>query len=97
MHEPGISKKAFWDVSFEQLDYEKSSLFVMQKVFNYGSWDDQIAVLKYYGKERVKKEITGASYLRKPVLSFLCTILDLNKKDFTCYIRQQLNPVPWSY
>ncbi len=94
---PPISKKAFWDVRFEDLNYEKSSLFIIQKVFNYGSWEDQIAVLKYYGTQRVKTEIVGASYLRKPVLSFLCTILDLKKTDFTCYIKQQLNPIPWNY
>ncbi|MBX9783749.1 MAG: hypothetical protein K2X48_10705 [Chitinophagaceae bacterium] len=91
------SKKAFWDVSFETLDFEKSSLFIMQKVFNYGSWSDQVAILKYYGIDRIKKEIVHASYLRKPVLSFLCVIMDLQKTDFTCYTKQQLNPIPWAY
>ena len=43
-----VSKKAFWDVSFDKLDFEKSSLFVMQKVFNYGSWDDQVAIMKFF-------------------------------------------------
>ena len=92
-----ISKKAFWDVNFAALDFEKSSLFIMQKVFNYGSWDDQVAVMRLYGLERIKKEITDASYLRQPVLSFLCTILRLQKTDFGCYIRMQSNPLPWNY
>lgn len=94
---PLISKKAFWDISFENLDFEKSSLFIMQKVFNYGCWDDQVAVLKYYGRGRIKKEIVQATYLRKPVLSFLCTILHLQKTDFACYIKMQSNPLPWKY
>ena len=97
MSTPSISKKAFWDISFDKLDFEKSSLFVMQKVFNYGSWDDQIGVLQYYGTDRIKKEITKASYLRQPVLSFLCTILQLQKTDFECYIKMQSNPLPWKY
>ncbi len=97
MSAPLISKKAFWDISFDKLDFEKSSLFVMQKVFNYGSWDDQIGVLRYYGQDRIKKEITKASYLRQPVLSFLCTILQLQKTDFECYIKMQSNPLPWKY
>jgi hypothetical protein len=97
MNNPGISKKAFWDVSFENLDFEKSSLFVMQKVFNYGGWDDQIAVMRYYGLDRIRHEITQASYLRQPVLSFLCTILQLQKTDFECYIKMQSNPLPWNY
>lgn len=97
MNSPVISNKAFWDVSFEKLDFEKSSLFIMQKVFNYGSWADQIEILKFYGMTRIKNEITEASYLRKPVLSFLCTILQLKKTNFKCYLNQQLNPAPWNY
>ncbi|MBC7872453.1 MAG: hypothetical protein H7Y01_00580 [Ferruginibacter sp.] len=97
MSTSSISNKAFWDIYFDKLDYEKSSLFVMQKVFNYGSWDDQIGILRHYGLDRIKREITKASYLRQPVLSFLCTILQLHKTDFECYTRMQLNPLPWNY
>ena len=54
---PNISKTAFWDVDFENLDFENNSLFIMDKVFNYGLWADVIAILKYYGLERVKEEL----------------------------------------
>jgi hypothetical protein len=82
---PSISKKAFWDISFDELDFEKSSLYVMEKVLNYGSWDDQVGIMKYYGLPRIRKEIVTARYLRKLVLSFLCTILQRQKTDFFCY------------
>ena len=97
MNKPQISNKAFWDINFETLDFEKSSLFVMQKVFNYGTWEDQLAVMRYYGLGRIKKEIVHASFLRPPVLSFLCTILQLQKNDFECHIKMQSNPLPWNY
>ena len=97
MQKPEISKKAFWDISFNELDFEMSSLFVMEKVFNYGDWNDQVAIMKYYGLPRISREIINANYLRKPVLSFLCAILQLQKTDFTCYNRMQSNPIPWSY
>ncbi len=92
-----ISKNAFWDIEFDKLDVEKSSLYVMEKVFNYGSWNDQVAIMKYYSLPRIRQEIVKASYLRKPVLSFLCTILHLQKTDFSCYNKMQLNPLPWNY
>jgi hypothetical protein len=92
-----LSKKAFWDTSFEDLEFEKSSLYVMEKVFNYGTWNDQVAIMKYYGLSRIRQEIVQASYLRKPVLSFLCTILQIPKTDFSCYNKMQLNPLPWNY
>jgi hypothetical protein len=97
MLQPSISNKAFWDISFDELDFEKSSLYVMEKVFNYGNWSDQVATIKFYGLPRIKKEIVQSAYLRKPVLSFLCTILELQKTDFKCYNNLQLNPLPWSY
>jgi hypothetical protein len=97
MNFPAISKTAFWDIAFEQLDYEKSSLFIMQKVFNYGTWNDQVAVFSFYGKERVRKEIINAPYLRPTALSFLAVVLELDKTEFKCYIHQQLNPIPWTY
>ena len=97
MSKPLISKKAFWDISFEEIDFEKSSLFVMEKVFNYGNWNDQVAIMKYYKLPRIRRDIVHASYLRKPVLCFLCTILQLKKTDFSCYNKMQLNPLPWAY
>ena len=97
MLKPAISKKAFWDIAFDELDYEKSSLFVMEKVFNYGPWDDQVKIMRFYGTDRMRSEIVNASYLRKPVLSFLCVILRLKKTDFECYNKMLLHPLPWNY
>jgi hypothetical protein len=97
MTKPEISLRAFWDVRFSEIDFEKNSLFVMGKVFNYGLWNDQVAIMKYYGLKRIKKEIINAPYLRGPVVSFLSTILHLKKTDFKCYNKMQSHPLPWSY
>lgn len=97
MNNPPISKKAYWDINFETLDFEKPSPFIMQKIFNYGPWEEQLAIMRYYGLARIKKEIVHAAYLRKPVLSFLCTILDLQKEDFESHLNLQSNPLPWDY
>ena len=97
MQKPDISQKAFWDVRFSEIDFEKNALYVMEKVFNYGTWKDQVAIMKFYGLQRISKEIINAGYLRKPVISFLCAILQLQQKDFKCYNKMQLHPLPWNY
>ena len=97
MQRPEISKKAFWDIPFSEIDYEKNSLYVMEKVFNNGTWNDQVAIMKFYGLERIRKEITQAGYLRNPVLGFLSAILHLQKNDFKCYNKMQSHPLPWNY
>ena len=97
MQKPDISHKAFWDVRFSEIDFEEKSLHVMEKVFNYGTWKDQVAIMKFYRLPRIRKEIVNSGYLRKPALSFLCVILNLQKNDFKCYNKMQLHPLPWNY
>ncbi len=94
---PNLSKTAFWDVNFEQLDFEKNAAFIIEKVFNYGLWNDQLAVINYYGKDRIKKEIVKCAYFKKKVFRFVCFAFDLEPTDFTCYIRRQSHPSHWNY
>ena len=96
-HRPNLSPVAFWDVAFDQIDFEADSLFVMNKVFNYGLWSDMLEVLNYYGPERVKSEIVQAAYLKKTALSFLCVILELNESDFIAYRRRQERKPVWDH
>lgn len=97
MKRPAVSEKAFWDVRFSEIDFEKNSRHVMEKVFNYGDWADQVAIMKFYGLERVKKEIVSALHLRQSVMSFLCALFELHKSDFECYSKMQSQPLPWTY
>lgn len=93
---PNISKRVFWDVDFESLDYEKDRLFIIDKVMNFGLWDDFVATVNYYGKEIISKEIVKSPYLKKDVLNFLCFYLDLQPSDFECYTRGQLQESHWA-
>ena len=92
-----LSPIAFWDVDMQNLDYERNAHFIIEKVMNYGLWADILEILRYYGHERVKVEVMKAAYLKKKTLSFCCAIFDLTPNQFRCYIRQQLNPLPWNY
>ena len=94
---PKLSPSAFWDVDFDKIDFDKNSLFVMNKVFNYGSWGDIVEVLKFYGLERINTEIVQAAYLKKTALSFLCLILELNNTDFVAYQRRRAKPATWQH
>ena len=91
----GLSNTAFWDVCFDDLEFEKNAVFIMEKVFNYGLWNDQVAIMKYYGSERIRKEVVKGAFFKKKVLRFLCVIFDLEPADFTC-LRRQSNPQHWN-
>ena len=67
---PNLSPTAFWDVNRQTLDYEANARFVIGKMMNYELWADILELLRYYGHERVKAEITQVAYLKKKTLSF---------------------------
>ena len=94
---PNISSTAFWDVNFNTIDFEQNSHFVMDKVFNYGTWSDIIEVLKFYGIDRVRNEVTQIAYLKNTTLSFLCLILGLEEQDFVAYQRRQTRKSIWNH
>jgi hypothetical protein len=96
-NKPNISKRVFWDVDFESLDYDKDRLFIIDKVMNYGLWDDFVAVMRYYGKDVVKREIVKSPYLKKDVFNFLCFYLNLKPSDFECYTNRQSQEPHWNY
>ncbi len=94
---PAISKVAFWDVDHSKLDFEGRSLFVIEKVMNYGLWADILEIFRFYGTERIRNEIIHATYLKKTALSFLCLVLDLKENEFKCYTKSQSNLGHWEY
>ncbi|MHA4741078.1 DUF6922 domain-containing protein [Dyadobacter sp. MSC1_007] len=97
LRRPGISTTAFWDVDFTTIDFEKNDLFVMEKIANYGTWDDFVNIVRFYGVDRFKLRIIESAYLKKDVLNFLCVIFDLDQKDFKCYTRRQSPNQHWNY
>ena len=94
---PAISPRVFWDTDTTTLDFEKDKLYVMDKVLNYGVWDDFVAMMKYYGKDAVKKEVVRLPYLKKDVLNFLCFYLGLQPAQFECYTRRQSQEPHWDF
>ena len=94
---PDISKRVFWDVDYDSLDYEKDKFFIIDKVMNFGLWRDFQETVKFYGKETLKKEVVQSPFLKKEVLNFLCFYLELKPAQFKCYNRRRLQEPHWNY
>ena len=92
-----LTKQVFWDTELSQIDLEKHSIFVIERYVSYGTYKNWKEILAFYGEERVKKDILEASWLDKKTLNFCCVYLNLNKEDFKCYTKKQLNPTHWDY
>ncbi len=92
-----LTPTAFWDVDFASLDLERDAHFVIHKVFNYGTLNDIIFVLKHYGYDKAKSELLRANYLTNQTLSLASTIFTVPPTDFACYTRKQSTKELWPY
>jgi len=82
---PKLSNHLFWDIDARNLDYESRASFVLERVFTMGMQEDEWEVLKYYGKERIQKEVIKCKALDKKTMNYLSVIYKIPKKDFVCY------------
>ena len=94
---PLFHKRIFWDVNFENLDYDKRAAFVIERVFERGDVDDIRQCRRYYGDEKIREVLTNAKFLMKHTVYLAAAVLDNEPTDYRCYRLAQLNPELWSY
>lgn len=94
---PNISRQAFWDVDFENIDYQKYDRFVVEKVIERGQHQDFLNILKFYGFDRVKKLALDAIWLSDISINFCCALFHVKPTDFKCYEKKQLNRAHWDF
>lgn len=86
---PPISTQAFWDVNFTKLNFKKNARYIILKVIERGSHEDLIMIMKYYGKSKLKRELTSAPHLSRKTLYFSSLLLDIKLNEFECYNTNQ--------
>lgn len=80
-----ISQRAFWDTDFSKLDKDLHKTFIIERVFNYGKWNDILHVISYYGEKDVTEILLNAEFLTEEGLDLASAIFKLNKNRFKCY------------
>jgi len=94
---PQFHRRIFWDVDFDNLDYDKRANFIIERVFERGDVDDIRQCRRYYGDEKILEALTGAKWLMKETVYLAMAILKNDLTDYRCYRLAQLNPQHWSY
>lgn len=79
-----IDLSLFWDVDVNNIDYEKNSQFIINRVLLKGRLNDWNEIKQYYGLERIKRETLTMRYLDSRTLSFCSFIFDVPKSEFRC-------------
>jgi hypothetical protein len=87
----------FWDVNVETIDLQKHRASVIERITSRGRLDEFRAMLRFYGRETVKRDLLNTRYLDKVTLAFCSTIFDVPVTEFRCYKLAQLNPGHWDF
>src|SRR5665647_3050022 len=88
---PIFEKRIFWDVNFEQIDYDAKANFVIERFFSRGDVEDIRQCRRYYGDEKVTAALLHAKYLPLHTIYFASAIIDKPLNEFRCYTLKQLN------
>ena len=85
MEKPNLSKQAFWDVDFDNLDYQNKSNFIIGRVFEYGTLMDLKEILRCYGMEKSKQAIISARFLKKNAINTASLIFNIPRTSIPCF------------
>lgn len=94
---PLLDKRIFWDVKFEELDYNKYANFIIERVFERGDVEDIRQTRRFYGDEKVGEALTMAKWLSVATLSLAKAVLGNKNEDYRCYTLKQSNPKHFDY
>jgi hypothetical protein len=94
---PVFHKRIFWDVNFENLDYDKKYKFVIERVFERGDVPDIRNCRRYYGDKLVAEVLLSAKFLPEMRMYLAAAVIDRPIEDFRCYKLRQSNPELFPY
>lgn len=82
-----ISRRAFWDVDFEKLleNAQGNANYIIRRTFEYGTFQDILNVINYFGKQNVIHVLTNAHFLPEKTVHFASAIFKIEKTSFKCY------------
>lgn len=94
---PVFEKRIFWDVDFENLDYNAKAKFVIERVFERGDVPDIRNCRRYYGDEKISEVLLNAKFLPETRMYLAAAVIVKPITEFKCYKLRQSNPEPFPY
>ncbi|MGM9740876.1 MAG: DUF6922 domain-containing protein [Candidatus Cryptobacteroides sp.] len=92
-----FSDYLFWDVDRDSIDLEANAPYVVQRVLEFGRWNDWKLLVARYGLERVAHIAQTLRSLDPKALSFISTVSSLPKESFRCFTTRPSAPAHWNF
>lgn len=97
MNSGQFSANLFWDVRFEDINFQQHAPYVVQRVLEYGNDQDWKQLQNLYGITRIGEIAASLRSLEPRALSFISLITHQPKENFRCYTSRQSTPGHWTY
>lgn len=91
-----FSPNLFWDADVTQIDMSLHAPYIVQRVLEYGLYEDWQLLLQYYGLDAITATAKGLRTLEPTALAFISTISHTPKEQFRCYIFRQSMRTLWN-
>jgi hypothetical protein len=92
-----FSSYLFWDIDIATLDMEEHQAYIVERVLDYGKFEDWCYIRDYYGIEKLREIALGIRSMHKKSLAFIATVTNTPETQFRCYKLIQSPPAPWVY
>ena len=96
---PLCLKQYFWDVEFEKIDTERSAVFIMKRIMEYGNEEAVIWMKKHYTKKAMREILRRYRGLSKKSICFWSLILDVPEEEIACSNKpfKEMPEIAWPY
>ena len=92
-----LKKEWFWEAKFEEIDKQKHKDLIIQRVVDFGMWEDFLALLAYYGRQTCIQSLMKNTELTLRGVYFASHFFNKKLTDFTCYTRRQSIPIRFPF
>ena len=96
-HISDLSSHLFWDVNRDNLSFDKSAQYLIERVASLGDLKDWQLIRAVYGDEKIKGVILNMRYLDEKSLHFYSLVYGIPQEDFRCYKLKLLGGRPFPF
>jgi hypothetical protein len=81
---PVSLKKYFWDVDFEKIDFNKSGVYILRRILEYGDERAVAWMWKNFGRDEIKDALCRYRGFSRKSANFWAMMLDIPKDEVLC-------------
>ncbi|HBS84984.1 MAG: hypothetical protein A2W91_07095 [Bacteroidetes bacterium GWF2_38_335] len=92
-----LSNHLFWDTDRATFDPEKNKKWLINRVMQYGLFNDWLVIYNYYGLDEIVEIAVTIKSLDKKAASFLSCVSDTPRNKFLCFNTKQSATKHWDF